>query len=179
MERMSLKIVVCIAIITAISICCYGVAFAGNNAGEAALSSRDQALIKDLMQDVKLAASSGDERLVAKLLLDMVKRNPKIAGKIVQSFMAMQSDTKAKPNASIDTAAIINNIVANLQEKKGNEAVIAAVLASVTPASGGAMPATNKQKSFSTLPPLLPPAGQQGGGGDAVLKDNPGQAGAN
>jgi hypothetical protein len=176
MEKILSRVVRCSAIIAFIAICCgVGLVLAEENAGEVVLSKGEQGLVKEVLQDVNSAASSGDERLVAKLLLDAVKRNPKIAGKIMREFLAAHKNSSQKDKNSIDTAAIINNIVASLQQKKGNEAVVASVLSSVETASGSNLVNISNSPP-AILPPALPPALPLGSGSENFQKENPNHA---
>jgi|GEM_PF-4389439 len=175
MRNISLKIIVCAAIIASISMYCCGIsAFAQENSAVTSITNKEQAIIKDLMQDVNGAASSGDERLVAKLLLDAVKRNKPLAAKIIKIFLDNQGNSKVESTTSIDTAAIINSIVSNLQQRKGNEEVVASVLSSVMPAGGGGHLASNTPIS-STLPATLPSAAQMSDSVDGLPNENPGR----
>lgn len=126
------------------------------------LSDKERAIISNLISDVSVAAASGDEKLVTKLLLSNVQRNPKIADKILWAFIENQEGAKSKAMMNIDTTAIINNILSNL-EKQGHEDLVALLLRSVMPAAGSGVLNNKNQDHPAILPPKLPANVTRGG----------------
>ncbi len=149
-------------------------ASSGNEASVTNASS-----VKAIIEEIAAAAQSGDEQLVAKLLNSAIKSNPKIADKIVASFIESQSVISSNPkNSTVNIASIINNVIASLQSQPGNETLVAAILNSYTPASGGEA----KKAGDDKLPPALPTAGVVGGNqgsGQIIEKEEPGKVSAN
>ena len=142
-------------------------AFAAKAANEVALTSKQQETIKAAIDEIKAAAESGDEALVTKLLSSAIKNNPDIASKIVESFVASQA-AAGKTTNKINVSAVVNNIVASLQNQPGSEALVAAVLSAYTPAAGGDNSNNNQQQNTNNenknLPPELPGTNQVGNG---------------
>lgn len=146
-----------------------------------AASKAEQEKIQAILAEVDAAAESGDEALASKLLASAIKANPDLATKIVAAFVDSQKTSKtASSKKSVDVDAVVQNVVTSLQNEKGSEGLIAAVLSTYTPAAGNNQNKQNNQNNQNNNKPDVKE--NKGFGGDnnkdkekELPKENKGQ----
>jgi len=137
-------------------------------------------IVKNIIDEIAVAAASGDEQLIAKILISAVKANPTLADRIMAGFMSDKDVKASSKEKVIDIPAIINSVAGRLQKQKGGEKLAAVVLAAFAPAAGASKQAAPKTvKKDDLLPPTLPLPGQTGGTKSILPKENPSQTSAN
>lgn len=86
-------------------------------------------------------SKNGSENDIAKILKNAIKNKPPLATKIIASFVEKQKYENEAPEhgcakRAVNIDAVINILLAGLQDSPNNDTLIAAVLDSYIPASG-------------------------------------------